>query len=426
MAYKIKAMTAAFLVLGSAVPVFAADAGQSKEGAAYIKEIADQLGIELVGYARGGFYPKSDGMPAGNYTLGGNLQKYRLGNEGDNYIEFGIGKTFKLSDGIKWGVHYMPYVYNGSKGTKQFYTTLSGVDFLPEATYWAGQRYHRLEDIHIVDKWIMEDGDNFGAGVDNINVGFGKLNIAAHTSGSIDNDNDNANNARRLSFQWHDMPINPGGKLSLTGSIVRGDFEQGSSGSAWGIRHNQALSKNWNNSLFLQTSSGHADINGKFYGLDTRSSSLVVSGSTVSTITLITPQDAAKQNRIVDSMSWQYGKFGGQALIGYETTKVDGGDKIKDFSVGGRASYAIARHAKLIGELGVTSRKGAGERQTLNKGTIALALAPNGDFWSRPEVRLYVTRAGWNKAAASANASTFGEDGKTSNTIVGVQMEAWW
>jgi maltoporin len=39
---------------------------------------------------------------------------------------------------------------------------------------------------------------------------------------------------------------------------------------------------------------------------------------------------------------------------------------------------------------------------------------------------LYITKANWNAAAAAANASTFGQGGKTSRTLVGVQYEIWW
>ena len=69
---------------------------------------------------------------------------------------------------------------------------------------------------------------------------------------------------------------------------------------------------------------------------------------------------------------------------------------------------------------------GAGADQRLSKVTLAGALALNEDFWSRPELRLYVTKANWNQAAAVANAATFGANGKTSRTLVGVQYEVWW
>ena len=80
----------------------------------------------------------------------------------------------------------------------------------------------------------------------------------------------------------------------------------------------------------------------------------------------------------------------------------------------------------MLAELSTTTRKGTGPDQRLSKVTLAGALALNEDFWSRPELRLYVTKANWNQAAAVANASTFGAGGKTSRTLVGVQYEVWW
>ena len=90
-------------------------------------------------------------------------------------------------------------------------------------------------------------------------------------------------------------------------------------------------------------------------------------------------------------------------------------------------SYGIAKYTKLLAELGTTRRSIDGQpRQTLNKGTIAVAFSPNTDFWTRPEFRIYATRASWNKAAADANAGTFGANGRRSATVFGIQMEAWW
>lgn len=345
------------------------------------------------------------------------MQKFRLGNEGDNYLEFGIGKKFDLGNGLKWGVHYMPKVYNGTPGTAQGYVDISGLDALPGATLWAGQRYHRLEDIHILDRWVMEDGDNFGVGVDNVKLGPGKLNLGVYAAGTFDDHGANTNNARRVSFQWHGLGSNPGGKLTLTGSLISGDFAAASAGSAWGVRHNQVLAKGLNNTLFVQTANGHADINGKFYGLGNVAAAAAAAA---------TAAPGARQFLFADALTWQAGRFGGQAVLGYATSQPDDGNEIADYSFGGRLSYSLAAHAKVLAEAGSTRRTGAGAEQTLDKVTLALALSPNPDFWSRPEVRLYMTYIGWNEAAATSNASTFGDDGRSSDTIGGIQVEAWW
>jgi maltoporin len=87
----------------------------------------------------------------------------------------------------------------------------------------------------------------------------------------------------------------------------------------------------------------------------------------------------------------------------------------------------VARNVKLLAELGTTKREIDGQAsQRLNKGTLAVALAPNTNFWTRPELRVYATRANWNDAAARANSTSFGMDNQTKGTAFGVQMEAWW
>jgi maltoporin len=81
----------------------------------------------------------------------------------------------------------------------------------------------------------------------------------------------------------------------------------------------------------------------------------------------------------------------------------------------------------MLVEAGTTSRKIDGVAdQRLNKVTIAPTLSVGEDFWARPELRLYVTKANWNDSAAAANASTFGQGGKASRTLAGVQYEIWW
>ena len=75
----------------------------------FVKKINDATGLEFWGYGRGGFYSAGNGKPKGGYSLGGDLQKYRLGNEGDNYLEFGIGKRF---DPVSYTHLTLPTIYS--------------------------------------------------------------------------------------------------------------------------------------------------------------------------------------------------------------------------------------------------------------------------------------------------------------------------
>ncbi|MDB5849210.1 MAG: maltoporin [Rhodoferax sp.] len=401
------------------------EANDSTSAKAIAKKAGDALGLEFEGYGRGGFYSASGNAPKGGYALGGDLQKYRLGNEGDNYVEFGIRKKFDLGEGLKWGVFYMPKIYNGDTGTAQIYSYMTGLAFAPEMSFWAGQRFHRIEDVHIVDNWVMEDGYNYGDVVDGILLGSAaKLNVGIYTDGNSDNKNNKIsatnptnNNGKRANFQIVDIPTNPGGKLNLTGGVIGGTYALGKKGAALGLLHNQKnfIAPGFNNSFFVQASTGHADIRGKFYNLDQAG----------------VAQAGAKQLRVIEAISWQSGKLGGQALMGYQTATPDSGPldgvKTTDLSLGGRMSYGIAKQVKLLGEVGLTSRKIEDqEKQRLYKATAAVAFSPNTDFWTRPEFRVYLTRANWNDAASAANATSFGANGRTKATAFGVQMEVWW
>ncbi|MFA6122093.1 MAG: carbohydrate porin [Sideroxydans sp.] len=378
--------------------------------------------FEFNGYTRGGMYSSPSGTPRGNYTLGGDMQKYRLGNEGDNGFEVGIGKTFDAGNGANFGVLYMPAVWGGKQVTAQAFATMSGLDIAPEAKFWAGQRRLRLKDVHVVDRFMLDYGDNTGAGVTDLNIGFAKLGVGVFTGGTFDNNSSSVNNASRINVDVSEISTNSGGKLRVLGTLVRGSFQMGAQGSGLSLLHEQSdfMAAGINNSLFLQTSNGHAAITGQFQGLGD-----VASGST--------EQPGVQSIRIADSFDWQRGALGGQALVAYQTGKVQGGvsDGIKttDVSVGGRVTYAVSRNFKWLAEVGSTSRRVDGQaQQSLNKFTIAPTLAVGPDFWSRPELRLYVTYATWNAAASAANAvvGQFGAGGRTSSTLAGIQMETWW
>lgn len=429
--HKLRATVAAASLVSMGACVFAADApaetNMISQIGANAQKVTDALGLEFSGYMRSGFYGASNNAPKGGYSLGGSLQFFRLGNEGNNYLELKLGKRFDLGGGVKWGTYYMPYVFNGSNGTQQIYTDISGLEFAPNVSFWAGQRFHRISDVHILDNWLMQDGGDYGAGADGIAVGSAKLNVAIHTDGNTGNGNTSTNNARRVNFQLRDIDTNPGGKLNLTGAMINGNFAKGSAGGALGLLHNQSnfIIPGVNNQLFIQSSTGHAGMDGRFYNLDAAATapSLVQSAlGVVSTVagTPAMPKPGAKQTRIAESINWQLGVFGGQAIMGYETLTPDASATTKNFSLGGRMSYGVAKNVKLLAELAATNSKTDGmATKTLNKGTLALALSPNTDFWTRPELRLYATRVNWNNAAGIIS-------GRNNATTFGAQVEAWW
>ena len=372
---------------------------------------ADDGTFEFHGYSRGGpVFSTSDGIK-GRFQLGGDTQGYRLGNEGDNGIEIDLIKTFKTA-GANYKVQYMPAKWNsGSVGTDQAFVEISGLSFAPEAKFWAGQRRLRIQDVHIVDYFLLNYGDNQGAGVTDIPIGGAKLGFGLFTGDKFDAPAAKGVNATRINADISEIAINPGGKLRVLLTGVSGSgMGDSNTGAGVSVSHNQSnfLMSGLNNALFLQTSNGHARIDGQFESIDG-----VSAGKTVT--------------RIADSLSWQMGAFGGQTLLSYQTNKDDKtGVETKDTSLGGRISYAFTKNFKLLVDAATTTRTGNGPDQRLDKLTIAPTLSVGPDFYSRPELRLYVTMSNWNDAAAAANASSFGAGGKTSRTVAGIQYEIWW
>jgi maltoporin len=313
---------------------------------------------------------------------------------------------------VKWKVDYMPAKWgSGSVTTEQAYVEMSGLSFAPEAKFWVGQRRLRIQDIHILDNFLLNYGDNQGAGFTDMPVGSVKLGVGVFTGDKFDSQLPTKVKANRVNFDISDIQTNPGGKLRVLLTAMSGSgLVAGNNGSGISLMHNQSdfFGAGTSNALYLQTSRGHARIDGQFEAIDG-----VNAGKRVT--------------RIADAINWQRGPFGGQALVAFQTNKDDlTGVNTKDFSLGGRGSYAFNKNFKMLTELSTTTRKGAGADQRLSKLTVAAALALAEDFWSRPELRFYVTKANWNQAAALANAATFGAGGKTSRTLVGVQYEVWW
>jgi maltoporin len=370
-------------------------------------------GLEFGGYSRGGAvlsYDKDTNVKGG-FSLGGDLQKYRLGNEGDYGIEIDLVKNFE-ANGVKYKVHYMPSKWkDGEVSTNQAYVEMSGLSFAPGAKFWAGQRRLRIQDVHIVDKFLIDYGDNQGAGVTGIDLGVAKLGVGVFSGDTFDKQLPTGQSANKINVDLSDITVNAGGKLRVLLTQVSGKgLAGGNNGSSIAVSHNQTdfLVKGLSNAFFVQTSTGHAGVGGQFESL----------GGV-----------GKKVTRIADSINWQMGAWGGQALVGVQTNQDEGSSvKRTDTSLGARMSYAVTPHFKWLLEAGTTSSKfnDGSAKQSLNKVTLAPTLAVGGDFWSRPELRLYVTRASWNAAAAAANANSFGANGKKGQTVAGVQYEIWW
>jgi maltoporin len=394
--------------------------------AASLLAAASAQAVDWGGYLRAGPGATKKDASRACYSLGGEGLKYRLGNECDFYGEFALSQGFK-ADGVDYKATLMTNLWEGNTngdtsklGINQMYVEGKGYDIAPDTTFWAGKRFHGRTDVHIVDTFYV-NLSGVGAGFDSP-VGNGKLAVSY-----FKNDETATKSGNRLNVDFYDVGVNPGGKLRVVATATQANFTGGKSGFALTLQHNQdnLFGLGGGNTLWVQYAQGSAWLNGNFGNLSAPS--------------------GQKSFRIVESLTWQQGPFGGQAQALWQQDKNDAaGSKLDSATVGGRASYALTKNFKLVSELGYSQKKPEGQATAkLTKFTFAPTLSTGPGFWNRPELRLYVTTAKWN-SAANAQAAAASVDpvtgnpttdnivgvpafsGKTSGTSFGAQVEMWF
>ncbi len=385
--------------------------------------------VDFDGYFRAGPGATKKDAARACYNLGVSGGHYRLGNECDFYGEFGLSQTGTV-DGVSYKAKVMFNEYNpgtdvgkSSSSFEQMYVEGKGFDISSDTNFWIGKRFYGRSDVHILDTFFVRM-DGVGAGADNIAVAGGKLGVAYFSSDSGAGFGDNGTGTSRtpggrINFDLTEVPVNEGGKLRVTGTFTKGNYDnaidgKGTTGAGLSFQHTQELKGiGGANTLWLQYAQGSAGMDGNFGNMTERSS--------------------VKKWRLVESATWQMGPFGGQAVAIYghhDRNDVAAAPKFSEISIGGRGSYAVTKNFKLIAEAGYMQKKPEGqETQKLTKFTFAPTLSTGPGFFTRPELRLYVTTAKWNapaNAAAGAAGLTGLGDNKTRGTSYGAQAEIWF
>ncbi|GAA5176954.1 carbohydrate porin [Niveibacterium umoris] len=384
-------------------------------------------GLSSNGYFRAGFGASKDGSQA---CFGLGPAKYRLGNECDNYGEFGLDvEGPAMSNGTVWKGHAMltgwkgyPDSINGaSTSWSQLYLSGHnlGTGVLQGASIWAGRRYYDRPDIHILDyKYQQSDGD--GAGVENLDFGFGKFSYAIERTAvtwrdSSKSDDDTLYYANLLKLE--SVKIHDNGYLTFNGGFSTGKESRDQKYKAeggWygGVFYDAQLGdlNAWNR-VGIQYGKGSM-ANGNFGQINT---------------------DAAKEDtttQFLDNVSYTSGDGKWTALANIIYRKDKRADLWKDqtwFSVGARPHYHFDDIWGVATELGWSQLKSSGDEKTrtLSKATVALTAAAGRTPYSRPELRVFYTVAKWNEEAKGWVAyDTYGT--QTSGSSFGIQAESWW
>lgn len=395
------------------------------------------------GYLRAGAGVSSTHGPQSCYGLGDVTSKYRLGNECDSYTEFGYTHELaKSANGVSWvgtlwANAYSPDSSFGGSSLQmaKAYVEARGLPFLNGGTAWIGKRYYYRPDIHMLDmQFINLNGT--GGGFDKIGgFGPGKFSYAIFK----DNDTNeftagrltNTKAAIRQNFIYEGLPVNPGGTIDGAVTFISAQGRDKTSTGGSDQSHN-----GWSASLFhKQEVLGGGNTFGVQYGVGPGSELGNGSrGSQMGATSSTEYGSDVKAFRVFDDIVIQPTKeFSTEFVALYQKDKAnDPALRNTWLTTGVRPVYAVSENFKLQAELGWTSlkRESTGDTARLTKLTIAPTIAMGPSYWSRPELRFYVTYGKWNGAATplvNANNNSgpvYGNN--TSGTSAGLQLEAWW
>jgi maltoporin len=406
--------------------------------------------IEPNGYFRAGFGINAKGGDADAFQAPGAYSKYRLGNETELYAEFGFtfnwinpdhndGAWFKTA--LKLA---MAAPENSSFDNPLPFLTIREayaqgghiIDAHPEMTFWAGQRFYRRKDVHIID-FFFQDMSGYGGGFEDLKIGDKSKLAVAYIGGSNQDTfppvggmgNGAPFDLGRLAknsfdLRLYDIPARPANLelwLIPTLAVAGNSGENNRSGIGGGAFY------------FVPFMGGFNEISAEFgmnaaanlgSALDT---SIAKNGWLFRLVERATIQANPKLSMMwtgvlqLDNKNGDSDGFGGNSSSGNLW-----------ISAGARPVYNFTKHTGIAVEGGVdiVKAEGAPAGTTVDTGfvgklTVAPLIRAGTGFWDRPEIRAFVTTAFWNDAVKGAvGGAAFAN--KNFGLTTGVQAEMWW
>lgn len=405
---------------------------------------ASASAVDFHGYARSGIGWNLSGGQQTAFGVNGGGSKYRLGNEADTYAEFKLGQelykngeqSIYLDTNLAYGVSQQNDWESTSPALREVNVQFKNfIKELPGATLWAGKRFYQRHDVHMNDFYYW-DISGPGAGLENIDLGFGKLSVA------ITRDTEEGG-----AYGWHYDPIQKKWVSSQ-------DKDKNVTNDIFDVRL-AGIQTNENGSLELGVDYGraHAPDHAKFVEGASKDGVLLTAehtqGNFFGGFNKFTVQYAT------DSMtSWNNGHSQGasidnngsmlrlidQGVVGlsdkvelmyaliYQNIDLDNNKGSTWYSAGIRPMYKWNETMSTLLEFGVDFVKDQKTSQTnrLAKYTIAQQWQAGSSIWARPAIRVFGSYFDWKDEFNQNFRLDNGYKATDSEFVVGVQFEAWW
>ncbi len=427
---------------------------------------ANAAEVELHGYFRSGAGSNIDGGNIVCYRLPGSVVWFRMGNECDTYAALTLasnlgkidGTTFRAQFTTAYGTQGLANWEQSTPALREAYVEAQDIGaamkmpMLNGATLWAGKRYYKNPDIHMLDYTYWEPAQGPGFGLDNVDVGFAKFSYAMLRIGDFTGYGINTSlggynpdligggtrTASVHDFRVQDIVTNPGGKLTAGVDFILAnnrdttatstsagpnpitiDNTKGRNGFGFTVTHLQdnLLGLGGGNTVGLQVSRNAASLKG--FGF---------AGSS----------DERKEWLIFDSwyVAPKGSAFSATSTIGFRHSEINN-SVVKDFWIGTRPVYNLNNIWSVFSEVGYQQvQQDSQATRKLGKATVGTQFSMGPGVWARPTIRFFATYAKWNDAASAAgpvacsgrdcNSPADGFANKRNSVSFGAQVEAWF
>jgi len=411
-----------------------------QEAEAKLQGLQQQVSsFEFHGYFRSGYGLNSVGGQQVAFKAPGAAAKYRLGNEAETYGEFIFVNNWlnPEHDSDKAWFHTEVMIeanttnsasyanFNNSTGNDQFRLREAFVragnlfESQPDAKFWAGERFYRRQHIEIDDFYPL-DMSGYGAGVEDLDLKFGKIAVGYLAAARPDIATQNGNYVKsnidvrlydlkgpaRPWAAWFDFAAGKGGTTSTSTVIPSSD------GYAFGIRYQQLEWHGGYETLGIQYGRGAA-------------------GNFSTSIDDPTPFVRSTERLLITEhlLLQPSEKFAIMPILIYQQSRdgdpSHGWDRWVSF--GARPEVFFTKNLSLAFEAGIDhTRSSTGLYEGwLRKFTIAPQIGAGRKFFSRPVLRTFLTYGSWSDGLRGFVGGVPFKN-RTHGFTYGVQAETWW
>lgn len=411
-----------------------------QEAETKIEGLQQQVGaFEFHGYFRSGYGLNSKGGQQVAFQAPGAGAKFRLGNETETYSELIFVNNWLNPDRnsdkawLKTEVMIEANTTNSASfanfdngiGNDQFRLREAFVragnlfESQPDAKFWAGERYYRRQHIEIDDFYPL-DMSGYGAGVEDLNLKFGKLAVGYLAGARPDITTENGNLIKsNIDVRLYDVK-GPGGMwgvwldfaTSKGGTTPAGVIIPTSNGYAVGMRHQRLEWHGGYHTFSVQYGTG-------------------IASNFSTSIDVPTPViDSSRRLLITEQVLFQPNdKFAIMPIFIYQRSRdgnpAHGWDQWVSF--GARPEYFFTKYLSLAIEAGFDhTHSSSGQYDGwLRKITIAPQIGAGRKFFSRPVLRTFLTYANWSDGLRGFVGGVPFQN-QTNGLTYGVQAETWW